>query len=253
MLGNQPYTKLPTKLAKEPLVEAIFEMRFSSNMPVSSIWPGILYNGLRGEKSMEHLPTIGIPKEIRDQDPNLMYAPVCKVSWGNYWILIGDRVFALASKIPYEGWPNFKASILEAFKVVLDTGMIGTVSRCSLKYIDILEGTNIDPAACFNFELSLGGNSPGHSDFHVRLGVREGQITHTLQVASEAKVSIYTGRVISGPVIDVDSVMDLPFETSVGFLQSLSDRVEELHSANKQVVFNCLSKAALDYLEPSYE
>ena len=253
VFGAELSKGLPTKLAKEPLVDAVFEMRFESDMPVSSIWPGILYSELSGAKSMESLPAVGVPKEFRDTDPSLMYAPLCKISWGDYWILIGDRVFAVASKVPYPGWDGFKKAILKIYSVVLRQDMIRFISRCSIKYVDILEGIPIRPADCFNLQLTLGGRLPHDNDFHVRLGFEEAGITHTLQIASEGKVRLDSGLLVSGPVVDADSVMTINDEDATAFLQQLEVRIDVIHAANKCIVFDCLSAQALSYLEPSYE
>lgn len=253
MFGTELPNGLPKKLAKEPLVDAVFEMRFESSMPVSSIWPGILYSELHGEKTLEHLPAVGLPRELRDSDPNLAYTPLCKLSWGDFWILIGDRVFAVAAKIPYQGWASFKQAIIKAYSIVLCTSMVNSISRCSIKYVDILEDIALDPSACFNLDLKLGGRLPLGNDFHVRLGFEDGGFTHTLQIASEGVTSLVNGRTINGPVLDVDSVLNLHNEDSNAFLAQLENRAEEIHSANKRIVFDCLSAEALAYLEPSYE
>jgi uncharacterized protein (TIGR04255 family) len=253
VFGTELLTGLPTKLAKEPLVDAVFEMRFDSDMPVSSIWPGILYSKLQGEKSMEQLPTIHIPKEFRDNDVNLTHAPLCKLSWENHWILIGDRVFAVAAKMPYSGWEEFKAAIVTAFGIVLNTDMIKSISRCSIKYVDILDSVPFEPSLCFNLELELGRRTPQGNDFHVRLGFEEGAVTHTLQIASQGNIFLLTGEPISGPLLDVDSIMALDAESPTDFLARLESRADEMHTANKRVVFDCLSAEALAFLEPQYE
>ena len=244
---------LPSKLGKEPLVDAVFEMRFVSNMPVASIWPGMLYHALPGEKSMENLPLISLPKEIRDQDPNLVHSPLCRMSWGNFWILLGDHVFCVASKLPYQGWSEFTKAIETAFQVVLKANMITSVTRCSIKYVDILNAIPLEPSACFNFDLALGGRSPNDSNFHVRMESREGSLLHNIQVGSAAQYGLVDGSVLSGPVLDIDTVLDLDAENPQVFLERLSERAELLHSANKQVVFDRFSKAALEFLEPVYE
>lgn len=253
VFGAELSKGLPTKLAKEPLVDAVFEMRFESDMPVSSIWPGILYSELLGAKSMESLPAAGVPKEYRDTDPSLMYSPLCKISWGDYWILIGDRVFAVASKIPYPGWDGFKQAILTIFGVVLRQDMIRSISRCSIKYVDILDGIPVRPSDCFNLELTLGGRLPHGNDFHVRLGLEEAGLTHTLQIASEGQAQLVSGRIVSGPVVDADSVMAINDEDASTFLYQLEKRAGVIHAANKRIVFDCLSAEALSYLEPTYE
>lgn len=244
---------LPSKLGKEPLVDAVFEMRFDSHMPVASIWPGMLYGALPGEKTMENLPLISLPKEIRDQDPNLIHSPLCRISWGDFWILLGDHVFCVASKLPYQGWASFSAAIHTAFEVVLNTKMVNSVSRCSIKYVDILNHSPLEPSECFNLNLNLGGRSPTGNNFHVRMESRDGALLHNIQVGSAAQYGLADGTVLAGPVLDVDTVLDLGDEPAHIFLENLRDRAEWLHSANKQVVFDCFSSAALDYLEPAYE
>lgn len=245
--------KLPSKLGKEPLVEAVFEMRFESSVPASSVWPGILYGKLPGEKTMENFPAFGIPKEMRDGDPNLRFVPLCKLSWGDYWIIIGDRLFAVASKIPYQGWSDFKEAISKAFEIVLKSETITTVSRCSIKYIDILDGISLKPSECFNLKLELGGRGPDENEFGVRLGINEDAVTHSLQIASAASMTLLTGRTVTGPVLDVDSAIEIGGEHPEVFFGSLSERAEMLHESNKRLVFDCLSAEALASLEPEYE
>jgi uncharacterized protein (TIGR04255 family) len=244
---------LPVKLAKEPLVDAVFEMRFDSTMPVASIWPGMLFSALPGEKSLESLPPVAIPKEIRDSDPNLAFVPLARLSIDDYWLIIGDRVFAVAAKLPYRGWESFKAAILKSFTIVLNTPFVTSVSRCSIKYVDILSGVPIAPDRCYNLDLQLGGRSTESNDFHVRLGFVDSGITHNLQIASMASTTLAAGDSLNGPLLDVDSVMEMSPEAPLDFLAQLGDRAQALHDSNKQLVFDCLSAEALEYLEPTYE
>jgi uncharacterized protein (TIGR04255 family) len=244
---------LPTKLAKEPLVDAIFEVRFDSSLPVASIWPGMLYSALPQPISLENLPAVGIPKEIRDNDPNLAFVPLAKLSIDNYWVMVGDRVFAVAAKVPYPGWEAFKATIMTALGIVLQTPFVNSISRCSIKYIDILDSVPLEPSACFNLNLDLGGRSPLKNDFHVRLGFHEDGITHNLQVAAKAVVTIVDGNTLTGPVLDVDSVIEIASETPSAFMEKLAARAQALHDSNKRLVFESLSAEALAFLEPTYE
>ncbi|WP_377707232.1 TIGR04255 family protein [Pseudomonas protegens] len=244
--------KLPTKLAKEPMIEAVFEMRFESPAPIAAMLPGILYSKLDGELSMEQSPIHAMPKELRDADPNFSHVPLTKCSWGNYWLLVGDRVFSVASKLPYAGWADFREKIISAFTVVLNAGVISTVNRCSIKYVDILDSIPLKPSECFNMDLKVGGLS-GVDNFHVKVGVSEAGVLHTVQLVSQAMTRLTNGRDLQGALIDVDSVIDIADEDSQMFLNSLSERAEMLHGANKKAVFEAISDAALSYLEPSYE
>lgn len=243
---------LPSKLAREPMIEAVFEMRFESSAPVAAMLPGILYSKLNGSLSMEQLPPHALPKEMRDADPNFMHVPLTKCSWGNYWILIGDRIFSVASKLPYAGWADFLQKIQMAFGVALNTGMITTVSRCSIKYVDILNAIPLSPIDCFNMKLSVG--SVGSADnFHIKIGAARDGISHTVQLISNAMIELYGGKELQGPLIDVDSILDIAAEDSSTFAIKLAERANALHEANKRAIFDAISESALSYLEPTYE
>ena len=75
---EQTLTKLPLKLGKEPLIEALFEMRFKATAPVSNILPGLLFTKFKGEKKIEKLPAAQLPEELRKVDPSLHYAPLLR-------------------------------------------------------------------------------------------------------------------------------------------------------------------------------
>lgn len=253
VVGSRSDKILPSKLAKEPMIEAIFEMRFTSSAPVAAMLPGILYSKLEGSLSMEQLPIQAMPKEIRDSDPSFMHIPLTKCSWGNYWLLIGDRVFSVASKLPYRGWADFKEKILSAHQAVLSTGLITTVDRCSIKYVDILDGVTLPPSDCFSMELVVGGSERAIDNFHVKVGISEGDVTHTVQLISRAVTELVGKGEVQGALIDVDSVIEISHEPASIFLDNLSDRAERLHAGNKKTVFGAISEKALQYLEPSYE
>jgi hypothetical protein len=51
-----PTDSLPTKLKKEPLVDAVFELRFSSTVAASNVIPAILLARLKKPPRMERLP-----------------------------------------------------------------------------------------------------------------------------------------------------------------------------------------------------
>lgn len=252
MAGSGAGKILPSKLAKEPMIEAVFEMRFESSAPVAAMLPGILYSKLTGSLSMEQLPPHAMPKEIRDADPNFQHLPLTKCSWGNYWILIGDRIFSVASKLPYAGWSDFRQKIEEAFGVALETGMITTVNRCSIKYVDILDAIPLSPSDCFNMSLAV-GSIDGKDNFHIKVSAIQDGLTHTVQLVSNAMTQLYDGRPLQGPLIDVDSIMEIPAEDSGAFASSLIERANALHAANKKTVFDAISELALKHLEPSYE
>lgn len=244
-------TPLPTKLKTEPLIDAVVEMRFSSNVALSSILPGLLYSQLPGEKILEQLPAMSIPKEFREIDPSLKFAALTRINWGDYFIMIGDSVFSVASKIPYNGWLDFKAAILTAFSIVCRSEFIKSVERYSMKYVDMISPSAEDPILNFNLSLMVGGIDR-FKNFMSRVEIIEPGILHCIQITSLANLISQSGSALSGSVIDVDSIVTINGEAGEVFFDQLDSRLESLHSSNKRMFFSCISDSALTKLEPEY-
>jgi len=146
--------KLPIKLKKQPVIEAVFEMRFQTDVLASNILSGIFFTKLEGVK-IEKLPEI--PQPIREVNPLFRYSPQFRLIWKGYSILLGDSVFALASGLSYEGWSNFKKTILQLVGIVEKANVIKTIERYSLKYVDLIETHSIkEQLTLLKFDLKLG-------------------------------------------------------------------------------------------------
>src|SRR5687768_13516679 len=104
--------RLPKKIEICPIIDAVIELRFESNLPPEII-PGIVYGkfGKRYPKT-EKLPLMEVPSSLRDSDPNLMYSPVYKLFNESFIFQIGPRVFSVLCPKEYKGWTSFKAEIL---------------------------------------------------------------------------------------------------------------------------------------------
>lgn len=68
-------TQIPKKLNKCPLVDVIFEIRFNPIVPQEVVFP-MIYNQISNDfGKIESLPISQMPAQIRDNDPNLEFAP----------------------------------------------------------------------------------------------------------------------------------------------------------------------------------
>lgn len=71
--------KIPTRLNKEPLIEAIWQAQFESKegLRVIDLLPGILYTAFKTEHQdlqLHRLPTADIPAPVAQIDPNLRFS-----------------------------------------------------------------------------------------------------------------------------------------------------------------------------------
>lgn len=246
--------KLPTKLIKEPLIDAVFEMRFSASGPASNILPGVIFSKLDGEKNIETLPLSEIPKHIRDNDPNLQFAPTVRIQWDSYLILISDKSIALACKQPYPGWSSFKKSIQKVVELLNDVGIIQAVHRFALKYIDIIPSDSIKEQVSFiNLTAKLGNHILEKESFQFRIEIPKDDIINAIQILSSASVILENGTNKTGLVIDIDTIYNVPDQKITNFSQLLSDNLDQVHRINKETFFECITPATLVLLEPRYD
>lgn len=244
---------LPIKLAKEPLFDAIFELRFTSEMPASSILPGYLFSKLKGEKKIERLPAADLPKQLRDADPNLQFAPMVRIHWNNFLILISDRSVALACKMPYQGWLVFKQAIIDIMNELKQADMIKTIQRYSLKYVDLIQSDKIDEQVSFiNFDVKLGNHRLEKDNFQLRMEISRDNHIAAINIVSSATITTIEGETKSGVIVDIDVINNLGDFTQDRFMQTLAENLEHTHSINKELFFDCLKPETISMLEPIY-
>lgn len=245
---------LPTRLGKEPLIDAVFEVRFTTTISAADILPGYLRSKLGGDVRIERLPISSLPSEVREQDPNLANQPLVRMFWKNFIIVMGDKSLGVACVVPYPGWAVFRAVILELVTHLVGADIVGTIERFSLKYVDILEmETSVGVAEWLNLSLDVGGYKLKDRPFQLHIEIPRESFAHALLIGAPAKAQTLDGKVREGTILSVDtfSLGELPsFEQ---FVNELPGRIEALHEQNKQMFFDCLTPAAIDKLEPSYE
>ncbi|MBU1691143.1 MAG: TIGR04255 family protein [Gammaproteobacteria bacterium] len=244
---------LPKKLKKEPLIDGVFEIRFTSVFPAGGILPGILYGELDGNKAIEQLPMAQIPQAMRDADPNLQFAPLSRLDWEQFYINVGDHSVSIGFKHPYPGWTSFKPAITKVMEALKGATFIKSVERYALKYIDLLPATSLREQVDFvNFDVTLAGHKLENEAFQLRLEIPRDGFLHAVQVVSSA-TAILQSESRQGLIVDVDTIA---IQESISFdelLIEFSDKLDAIHQANKQIFFACLKPETVTALEPEYE
>ncbi|CZH22141.1 Uncharacterised protein [Legionella pneumophila] len=241
---------IPKKLNVEPLVEAVFEIRFQGSSLASNALLGYLISKL-GNLSLTRLPASDIPQLLREQNPNFKYLPLFKASWKEYSILIGDWMCAITTNIPYPGWDNFKATIMELAEYLENSKLISKVERYSLKYVDILEAEKTqEQLDLIKFQIQLGDYDIKKEPINLRIELSENHFLHVVQIISNSILEERGKTIKKGLLINIDSLVNNPTNN---FWNSLSESLEEIHTASKNLFFNFLKKETITSLEPIYE
>jgi uncharacterized protein (TIGR04255 family) len=247
-------TTLPKKLKKEPLIDAVFEVRFTSTFPIGSVLPGLLFGSLAGDKKIEQLPLSQLPQIMRDADSNLRFAPLSRLDWEQFYINVGERSVSVGFKYPYPGWSSFKPAIITVMDVLKGAGVVKSVERYALKYIDLLPSNDLREQVAFvNFDVTLAGHKLENEAFQIRLEIPRDSFIHAVQVVSSATAILPNGESRQGLVVDVDTIVNQQGVTFDELLSGFSDKLEAIHQANKEVFFDCLQTQTITALEPEYD
>lgn len=245
--------RIPVRLRKEPLLEAIWEIRFSgAKSPVADLLPGMLFKSFPGKYgTAAKLPVADIPTPVIEHDPNLRYVPKIRLEGANQAIQIGDRVVSLSCRRPYSGWDRFSADIRELAKAVQETSLVERLERFSLKYIDLIELEKPVGLAHLDLELKMGGYELAAKPVQLRTEIKENDLIHIIQIISPAEVGLpgTEGR-LKGVLVDIDSIKPMVGGES---WDALYQRLDDVHASCKKMFFSILKLETVDSLEPVYE
>jgi uncharacterized protein (TIGR04255 family) len=246
--------RLPTRLRKEPLLDALFECRFTTHFPVSSILPGIFFSEFEEEKQLERLPQSEIPEAIRNSDPHFQYVPLVRIRLQNYSFLIGDRSMAVACNLPYKGWNDFKPTIIKMIAILNKSGLVNKVTRYSTKYVDLIQSNDpADQARLANLLLRIGSHNLTKEAYQVRMEIPAEGFINIVQIISGTKVIMPDQSEREGVVIDIDTIKDIDGIPVEQLEQDLEGALEHIHRVSKETFFDCLTEQTLMRLEPEYE
>lgn len=247
--------KLPKKLGKEPLIDAIFEIRFSSDDPVSEIIPGFLFSRLAGNKKIESLPVAQIPRDLREANPNLKFAPTTRLHWDNFTINVSNFGVSVGCNYPYQGWQKFKSAIVEVVSCLGDINIFNSIDRYSMKYVDLIPSDDIrHQISLVNMNISVADHKIESEGFLLRVEIAKDSFVHIIQIMPAASAKLIDGTDRKGIIIDVDTIHDIDHQTIPNVIgEDFQARLDLIHNANKKMFFDCLKSETIENLEPVYD
>lgn len=247
-------TKLPKELTREPLVDAVFEVRMGGEPHMADLLPGVLFGQLEPKPTIHRLPAAEIPQPIRASDPNLAFAPVLRLDWREFTISFGDRNLVISCKLPYPKWPRFKEAILEIVSMVARAGITGPVERYSVKYVNLIQAPTLaDQISKINLAVRVGEVEAKDDHLSVQVHRTEGDTLHILSIVTGAQGALADGETVFGAVVDIDSIRFAHFSDLGAFSAKLEPAVEELRLANKIKFFGCLTEKTVNEMGPKYD
>jgi uncharacterized protein (TIGR04255 family) len=233
---------LPRTISPCPILEALFEIRFTSKVHPSAVF-GMVYNVLQKEfPKVDVLPILQLAEVLKSKDPRLKFKPHYRISNQNFVIQIGPDVLTISS-LPkkYMGWEPFSNQIFDTLKNVDRIGVIGEVSRIGIRYINFFEN---DIFKNINLKVSIGNDDIECRNTIIRTEIEHETFKSSLQVANNANQK---GKL--GSIIDIDTFTDAGLND---FFVKKEELIKLGHSKEKELFFSLLKEDFLKTLNPTY-
>lgn len=236
---------IPKKINPCPIIEAIVEIRFNSEMPSDAIF-GVIYSEFKQEyPKFENLPILQLPETVRMKDLNLRFQPHYKLIHDNYILQIGPNVLSMVNLNEYVGWDDFAAKIKKTITRVHKLGVIKNFIRFGIRYINFFE---LDIYENINLEILLSNNTFNSEQLTFRSTVKSGKFHINLQILNNGNISVKKIAKV-GSIIDIDTyIQDEPI---ISF-KNIAKLLEEGHSEEKALFFNLLKNDFLKKFNPEY-
>lgn len=244
---------LPKTLDREPLVDALFEVRLVEISAIADILPGFLFGDFGPSTKIGRLPVAELPRDLRANDPNLQFAPIVRIELDHYIISVGDRSVLINCKLPYPKWVKFKEFILDILRRIATIGIAVKVERYSLKFVNLIQAPTLaEQVSKINMSISLGDVTVKNNHANIQVHYNENDIVHILSAIIGAQSRLADGRLVFGAVVDVDSIRNVDAMDFATFANGFEPGLEELRQANKRKFFGCLTQKTIDEMGPQY-
>ena len=237
---------LPKKIEPCPIVDSVVELRFRSDIFPNAIF-GLIYTALKDQYSkVEKLPILQLPEQLRDSDPNFRFKAHYRVISANgYSVQIGPDVIVIGAPDPYPGWHNFSQSIYNVIEQVLKSGVISSVTRLGIRFINFFEEDIFDKVALY--VIANDKKLPPRNTL-LRTEIERDGFLNTLQIANSATRTV-NNKMNTGSIIDIDSFKEY---TDTQFNTIYREEIEIGHNTEKRIFFELLKAEFLETLNPKY-
>jgi uncharacterized protein (TIGR04255 family) len=232
---------LPKKISPCPIIDALIEIRFSTELHPSAVF-GVICNNIKETyPKVEKLPILQIPEPIREKDPSLKFKPYFKASNDTFIVQIGPDVFTVSSFPEYVGWDKFSTEIFSIIKMVKNLNIITKVHRLGIRYINFFPKDIFDS---INLEILFKSEKLASAKTHIRTEFSDDQFKSTLQVIND-----FDHNSEHGSVIDIDTFKDSNLNA---LLDSFETIINNGHQSEKELFFSLLKDSFLNSLGPEY-
>lgn len=250
--------KIPKKISPDRIKDAIVEIRYTSPLHFEVI-PGLFFQSLDNTFTYTNRPVSKIHGHGQANVPmNLPGLPGDLIVFnGGNSIFYNDKIKiqVLPNSIifniinEYISWENYKPEIEKALKQLQTSAVFEKFTRIGMRYIS--EYPNHDLHSCVKFDFSFGMPSIKSEKylFQSEFNMDDLKVILNLkhkQPVISAKDLTQTNAV---SIIDIDTIFD---NLEITDITELINKIEQVHTKEKDIFFNLLREDFLITLNPEY-
>jgi uncharacterized protein (TIGR04255 family) len=233
--------KLPKAINPCPILDALFEIRFTSKTHPSAIF-GMIFNVLQADfPKVENLPILQLPEVVRATDPNFRFKPHYRISNNRFVTQIGPDVLTISSFPKYAGWDEFSKQIFRVLDKIENIGIIDSVIRIGIRYISFFEN---DIFKDIDLRICIGDNDIAYKNTIIRTEIEQEPFKSSLQIANNASNNNKLGS-----IIDIDTFTESNLKD---FFSNKEVLISGGHHKEKELFFSLLKEGFLKTLNPIY-
>ncbi|MBK6517537.1 MAG: TIGR04255 family protein [Polyangiaceae bacterium] len=238
----------PEALSRSPLMEALFELRFTSTTKgAGDVLPGLLFRSLRESfGDVQPLPVAQVPRDVREANAGLRYQPTYRLSGTGGTIQVGDHVFSVVAPDSYPGWKAFSVEIARSLDALRDAGLDIDLERYSLKYTNLLDAPPSSQLALLEASFTLMGAAIPETGTVIRTELQRDDEVTILQIRPGVTVTGPSGQTRSGLMLEIDAIVNRPS----GFWERRQELLAATHKRAKELFFQLLTDEAIQRLGP---
>lgn len=241
--------KLPIKLKKAVIIEAILEFRYKNKLDIEEVF-FIVRTLLEQDGYIYQKQTVmEMPAAVREVNPAFKYTPHYSFVKGVNVVNISPFMISFNLKGFYQGWDYFSRFIQGIYTKLNTLTNNWELERTSMRYIDFFDNTDIFEK--IRIEISTPNNLCGNTMFEktknyvVEYNCDISTSTR-IQIANNLKIFAQDNSSKNGSIIDIDIV-------STNISDDFKDTISNLHDTAKNTFFSIISEELQKELEPIYE
>jgi len=241
--------KLPAKIKKDAILEALVEIRFDTGeLPELIVGYLINYDPWR-KYQRSRTPIADLPATIRWSQPDLRYQPILelKSNDGKVSVKIGERVLSFHRSHEYPGWEGFSKEVSEVLEHLFSKFDGVKIERLGLRYLNSLNADDhfISHAGELNINVSI-QEVPITEKFNFNYGQEHG-------VDFKSLTKIATPDFVEGNLPKNSSAyVDIDVFSSAGYSTQDKEEVmkwiEKAHDIEKKIFFQLIPDEKVDQL-----